>query len=201
MMKKTSLAHIHTMWIQNCTCPLRHSAQSAVIGQGNPFAKVVFIGEAPGKSEDETGLPFVGRAGTLLDELLTSIHMKRENIYITNIVKYRPPHNRDPLPLEKESCRAWLYEELNCIQPTLIVFLGRHAMWNFFPDLSLAVAHGKMLHEKIPGIITEYFLPLYHPAATVYNRRLKEVMQKDFKKIPLWLKKIEKNNTQMHKKS
>ena len=117
-------------------------------GAGSAFAEIVFIGEAPGKSEDEKGAPFVGAAGKFLDEMLGAINLKREDIYITNIVKYRPPNNRDPLSEEKSACRAWLLEELKIISPKLIVFLGRHAMNNFFPDLQISKAHGKLLIKK-----------------------------------------------------
>ncbi|MBP6911779.1 MAG: uracil-DNA glycosylase [Candidatus Pacebacteria bacterium] len=192
MKQKSSLTTIHKKWIKKCTCELRNTALRAVTGNGNEHSLIVFIGEAPGKKEDETGIPFVGSAGRILDELLSSIRMKREDVYITNIVKYRPPNNRDPLPAEKLACRAWLHEELNSIQPLLIVLLGRHAMNNFFSDLTISRVHGKLLHATIPDISTHYFLPLYHPAATLYNGSLKKSLYKDFKKIPSYVRKIEK---------
>ena len=111
-----TLAKVHAFWKEHCTCELRHSTRE-VCGDGNPHAEVVFIGEAPGKKEEETGVPFVGAAGKFLSEMLESIQMKREHIYITNIVKYRPPNNRDPLPEEKDACREWLHQELNTIAP------------------------------------------------------------------------------------
>lgn len=185
-----TLSDIHTYWEQHCTCPLRQTAQQAVFGAGNPKATIVFIGEAPGKKEDETGTPFVGSAGKFLNEMLASVQMKREDIYITNIVKYRPPNNRDPLPEEKESCKKWLEEELAVIAPKLIVFLGRHSMNHFFPELRISEVHGTLLNKKIPGIPTTHFLPLYHPAAALYNGSLREALKKDFKKIPLILKKL-----------
>ena len=191
MNRTTSLQHVHDKWIASCTCALKTTATQAVTGHGNPSSEIVFIGEAPGKSEDETGIPFVGRAGQFLNEMLESIHMKREDIYITNIVKYRPPNNRDPLPEEKTACSEWLYEELNCIQPKLIVFLGRHSMNDFFPDLTISTAHGKLIHKKFKRIETEYFIPLYHPASALYNGRLREVLLQDFKKIPQALQKID----------
>ena len=132
--------------------------------------RLFFIGEAPGRSEDKEGKPFVGAAGKFLDEMLSEINLKREDIFITNIVKYRPPNNRDPLPEEKASCREWLLEELKIISPKLIVFLGRHALNNFFPDLQIGGTHGKLLIKKFKDISTKYFLPLYHPAAAL--RRL-----------------------------
>ncbi len=188
---RQSLEEINAYWLENCQCELKNSATRAVFGNGNPRAEVVFIGEAPGKKEDETGVPFVGAAGKFLDEMLSSIKMIRSDIYITNIVKYRPPNNRDPLPEEKEQCKDWLHEELNAINPKLIIFLGRHSMNHFFPELKISSAHGKLVIKKIPGINTKYFLPLYHPAAALYNGGMREELMSDFKKIPLALKKID----------
>lgn len=190
MEKAALLQKLHTEWEQKCTCPLRESATRAVWGHGNASAPIVFIGEAPGKKEDETGIPFVGAAGKFLGEMLESINMKREDIYITNIVKYRPPNNRDPLPEEKEACKEWLHEELNLIAPALIVFLGRHSMNHFFPELKISEAHGHVITKTIPGITTTQFLPLYHPAAALYNGGLRQELFNDFKKIPLIIEKI-----------
>lgn len=188
---RESLEDINLYWQENCRCELKNTATRAVFGDGNPNAKIVFIGEAPGKKEDETGVPFVGAAGKFLDEMLGSIKMVRSDIYITNIVKYRPPNNRDPEPEEKDACKDWLHEELNAIAPKLIVFLGRHSMNHFFPDLKISEAHGKLIIKNIPGINTKYFLPLYHPAAALYNGGLRTELLNDFKKIPLALKKIQ----------
>jgi DNA polymerase len=163
-----------------------------VYGVGNAEAEIVFIGEAPGKSEDIKGEPFVGSAGKFLNEMLGLINFKRKDIYITNIVKYRPPNNRDPLPEEKSSCREWLLEELKIISPKLIIFLGRHAMNNFFPDQKISNAHGKLLIKKFNGISTKFFFPLYHPAAALYDGSMREILIEDFKKIPKILKEIEK---------
>ncbi len=190
MSKQEKLTAIHEKWFQDCTCALKDTATQPVPGDGNAETNIVFIGEAPGKNEDLGGKPFVGAAGKFLAEMLGSIHLKREDIYITNIVKYRPPNNRDPEPAEKEACAPWLYEELNLIAPKLIVFLGRHSMNDFFPDLKISNAHGKLIHKKFKHITTEYFLPLYHPAAALYNGGMRDVLITDFKKIPLALKKI-----------
>lgn len=187
-----TLAEINEYWIAHNTCELKTTATQAVPGNGNPHAEAVFIGEAPGKNEDLQGVPFIGAAGKFLAEMLESIGMKREDIYITNVVKYRPPNNRDPLPEEKEACRPWLTDELIAIKPKLIVFLGRHAMSNFFPEEKISAVHGKLLKEKISGMPTEYFLPLYHPAAALYNGGLRQELLSDFQKIPLALKKIKK---------
>jgi DNA polymerase len=191
MNKAEQLETIHKKWFQVCTCDLKTTATQPVPGVGNASSDIVFIGEAPGKDEDLQGKPFVGRAGKFLNEMLETIGMKREDIYITNMVKYRPPNNRDPLPEEKNACRVWLYEELACIEPKIIVFLGRHAMNNFFPELQISAAHGKLIHKKFKSIGTEYFLPLYHPASALYNPTLKEVLIQDFRKLPKAIKKIE----------
>ncbi len=147
--KKVKLENLNKKWNKNCKCELKNTATRAVYGVGNTNADIVFIGEAPGKNEDEMGVPFVGRAGKFLDEMLGKIKLKREDIYITNIVKYRPPNNRDPLPEEKASCKKWLLEELAIIAPKLIVFLGKHSMNDFFPELQISKAHGILVTKEI----------------------------------------------------
>ena len=192
MDKKEELKKIHEKWFGKCKCELKKTATQPVPGDGNAEAPIVFIGEAPGKSEDEKGIPFVGAAGKFLAEMLEKIGLKREEIYITNIVKYRPPNNRDPEPQEKDACREWLVEELNFIKPKLIVFLGRHSMNDFFPTERISAIHGKLLIKKFAHIKTKYFLPLYHPAAALYNGGMRETLMEDFKKIPKILKEIAK---------
>jgi len=191
MDKQKKLEELNNYWQENCQCELRKTATRAVLGQGNASSEIVFIGEAPGKKEDEEGVPFIGSAGKFLSELLDSIGLKREDIYITNIVKYRPPGNRDPEPKEKEDCNEWLINELKIISPKLIVFLGRHAMSRFFPELKISEAHGKLIIKKFPEFEEKlHFLPLYHPAAALYNGGMRDVLIKDFKKIPKALKGI-----------
>ena len=190
MTKQEKLKAVHEKWFRDCTCDLKATATQPVPGDGSADADIVFIGEAPGKSEDEQGRPFVGAAGKFLAEMLGDIKLAREDVYITNVVKYRPPNNRDPLPEEKEACRQWLNDELNLIQPKLIVFLGRHAMNNFFPTEQISAVHGKLLIKKFPGIDTTHFLALYHPAAALYNGGMRDTLKADFRKIPLILKKI-----------
>jgi len=197
--KQEKLRAIHQKWFEKCECDLKKTATRPVPGDGDADADIVFIGEAPGKSEDEQGVPFVGRAGKFLAEMLEIINLKREDIYITNIVKYRPPNNRDPLPIEKASCREWLLEELKLISPRLIIFLGRHAMNNFFPELQISQTHGKLLIKKFRGISTKYFFPLYHPAAALYDGSMREILISDFKKIPKVLKEIEKREKNLEK--
>lgn len=191
MSKKERLDELNKYWQENCKCELKKTATRAVFGNGNPESKIIFIGEAPGKKEDETGIPFVGSAGKFLSEMLECIGMKREDIYITNIVKYRPPNNRDPLPEEKETCNEWLINEIKTISPKLIVFLGRHSMTRFFPTEKISEVHGKLLIKNTEELGRQAFMPLYHPAAALYNGGMRETLIKDFKKIPLALEKIE----------
>ena len=192
MSRIENLKKLHEHHNNICVCKPKETATQPVFGNGNPDSDIVFIGEAPGKKEDQTGIPFVGAAGKFLAEMLALIGMKREDIYITNIVKYRPPENRDPTLLEKEQCADWLRAELELIKPKLIVFLGRHSMNHFFPDLKISDAHGKLIQTKLHDFPTTNFLPLYHPAAALYNGGLRNELLKDFKKIPRILKKIKK---------
>ncbi len=173
-------------------CDLRKTCRQVVPGAGSALAKIMFIGEGPGAKEDELGIPFVGAAGKFLDEMLASINLKRENIYIANVVKCRPPHNRDPLPEEVKACWPWLEQQIKIIQPLLIVTLGRHAMERFLPGQKISQVHGKALRRKIPSLGTQIFYTLYHPAAALYNGSMREILLKDFRRIPLVLKAIEK---------
>ena len=188
MGKKAKLAEVHKKWLAQCDCSLKASATPGVPGDGSADSDIVFIGEAPGRAEDKIGKPFVGAAGKFLNEMLASIGLKREDIYITNVVKYRPPGNRDPLPEEVASCANWLREELEVIRPKLIVFLGRHALVRFFPGERISEVHGKILKKKTK--IGSHFFALYHPAAALYNGSMREVLMADFKKLPKVLEKI-----------
>ncbi len=163
-------------------CPL-HSSANAVLGEGNPQARIMFIGEAPGEQEDRLGRPFVGPAGKFLDELLTSIGLQRSEVYISNVVKYRPPNNREPTPEEKEQCMPWLKLEIALIKPKVIVPLGRHALGHFFPKLSITTAHGKP--QKLTDDMTIF--PIYHPAAALHNGNLRQSLFDDFKALGSFL--------------
>jgi len=165
-------------------CGLRATCAKPVPGEGDCNADIMFIGEGPGKKEDEQGRPFVGQAGKFLNELLASIDLKRENVYITNVVKCRPPQNRDPLPKEVEACREWLNEQIRNIKPKLIILLGRHAMNRFISGLQISSAHGRAFRRNLEGLGEFVFFPVYHPAAALYNPKLRESAFKDFKKIP-----------------
>lgn len=161
-------------------CPqLAEQATQLVMGDGNPDASIVFIGEAPGKKEDEQGLPFVGASGRFLNEMLAAAGMKREDVYITNIVKYRPPNNRDPLPDEKRKFWPYLMQQLEIIAPSVIITLGKHSGTAFIPDLVISKDHGKP--RKVRYHEREYLvIPLYHPAAALYNGSLRQTLIDDF---------------------
>src|SRR5882757_7691100 len=167
------------------TPELAVTATQLVFGDGNPDADVVFIGEAPGKNEDIQGIPFVGAAGKFLDEMLQMIGLKRHDVYITNIVKYRPPNNRDPFPDEKEAFLPYLEAQLEAIKPKLTITLGRHSLNCFLPDLSISQVHGQPKRYK-----GQVYLPLFHPAAALYNGGMRQTLIDDFAKIPLILKKL-----------
>lgn len=167
-------------------CPdLASAATQLVFGDGNINTDIVFIGEAPGKNEDIQGKPFVGAAGKFLNEMLEMINLKREDVYITNIVKYRPPNNRDPLPEEKAAFLPFLMAQLNAIKPKIVVTLGRHSLNCFLPDLSISAVHGQPKRYK-----GQVFLPLFHPAAALYNGSMRQTLIDDFAKIPAILAKI-----------
>lgn len=184
MNKQQTLDALNTRMALSCTCTLKKTATQAVPGEGNPYTNILFIGEAPGKKEDEQGRPFIGASGKLLSEMLATINLKRTDIYITNIVKYRPPNNRDPLPEEITACKQWLHEQIKIIQPKIIVTLGRHAMQHFIPDKKISDVHGQTFSQTIDGLGRQTFFVLYHPAAALYNGSLRTTLLKDFKKIP-----------------
>lgn len=195
--KSLGLAHIEQEIINNNVCPeLAAQATQLVFGDGNPDAKIVFIGEAPGKKEDLEGVPFVGAAGKFLDEMLASINLKREDIYITNIVKYRPPNNRDPLPEEKKAFLPYLQAQLEIIQPKIVVTLGRHSGACFLPDLQISRDHGQpkrlklQLKSDAKDVLEVVIVPLFHPAAALYNGGLRQTLLDDFGQIPAIIKKI-----------
>lgn len=172
--------------IQNICPDLAKQANQLVFGTGNVDAKVVFIGEAPGKNEDLKGEPFVGASGKFLDEMLESIGLSRTNIYITNIVKYRPPKNRDPSREEKEAFMPFLYAQLAAIAPKVIVTLGRHSTNCFLPGLQIGAIHGQTQQISVEVDSKQYtwkILPLYHPAAALYNGKLRQTLLQDFKTI------------------
>ena len=158
---------------------LREGASQLVFGTGSITADIIFVGEAPGAKEDKLGEPFVGAAGKFLNVLLASIGLDRQDIYITNIVKYRPPANRDPSKEEIEAFKPYLIQQIEVIQPKIVAFLGRHSMSVFFPDLKIGDAHGVPIEQD--GLI---YLPLFHPAAALYNPTKRQTLLDDFAVIP-----------------
>lgn len=169
-------------------CPLFATATNVVPGEGNPDADILFIGEAPGRNEDELGRPFVGAAGKFLDQLIGLIGLKREDVYIANIIKHRPPGNRDPLPDEIAAYAPWLEEQIKILNPTLIVTLGRFSMeYLLGPGHSITKIHGQPKRRKGRVVI-----PMYHPAAALYRGDLRPVLAADFAKIPKVLTLIKK---------
>jgi len=181
----TTLEDLQSKILNDRIClDLAEQATQLVMGSGNPQADIVFIGEAPGKKEDESGIPFVGASGKFLNEMLESAGIERDDVYITNIVKYRPPNNRDPTKAEKAAFWPYLLKQLEIIQPKVIVTLGRHSMEAFLPDAKIGEAHGQS--HKIPvifnGVTASDLLvvPLYHPAAALYNGRLRQTLKSDF---------------------
>lgn len=238
--KTTELEALKSKILADQVCPeLAEQSTQLVFGDGNTDADIVFIGEAPGKNEDLQGLPFVGAAGKFLNEMLSLIGLERKDVYITNIVKYRPPNNRDPLPEEKAVFLPYLWKQIMIIEPKLIVTLGRHSMEAFLPGASISKVHGqpKRIHVRagVPGVDAMQgavekrtgsyqlyepevsqaatpqsaaktivvsglagkqdspawvILPLYHPAAALYNGGMRQTLMDDFTLIPNILKKI-----------
>ncbi len=166
--------------IKVCTrCDLAKSRTQAVPGDGPSTAQIMFIGEAPGFYEDQQGRPFVGPSGQFLNELLGQIGMKREDVFITNVVKSRPPQNRDPQPNEIEACRVWLDRQIELIKPKVIITISRYAMARWFPDKKISEIHGKA--RRFGDLVV---VPMYHPAAALHQHSLRQVLVEDFKKLP-----------------
>lgn len=245
MSKQADLDKVRQAILDNNICPdLAATATNLVMGDGNVNADIVFIGEAPGKNEDEQGLPFVGAAGRFLNEMLAAAGMDRGDVYITNIVKYRPPDNRDPLPDEKKAFWPYLLKQLQIIEPKVVITLGRHSMEYFLPGMYIGQIHGqpKRIHFRNLKKVSEHdglsaiqgsgeqrtevrkkrsegvaepltqqraktgsadtgsasgsddwtvvLLPLYHPAAALYNGSMRQTLIDDFLTVPDIIKKI-----------
>ena len=166
--------------ISSCSnCELSRGRNKAVPGDGSLDADIMFIGEGPGFHEDRQGVPFVGQAGNLLNYMLSTIGLAREDVYITNMVKCRPPNNRDPFPVELSSCAPYLDEQLEIINPKVIVTLGRFSFSKFFPGEAISKARGKPRNWNGFAVF-----PMYHPAAGLHNPGLRPAMENDFRKLP-----------------
>lgn len=188
--KNDSLDQIKADIVSQNICPnLAVTATNLVMDCGSASADVVFVGEAPGKNEDLQGKPFVGSAGKFLNEMLEEIGFKRDDVYITNIVKYRPPDNREPTSEEKKSFWPFLVRQLQIVQPKIVVSLGRHSMEFFLPGHKITDIHGQPKRINFGGQKL-VILPLYHPAAALYNGKLKATLMEDFKTIPEVIKSL-----------
>jgi len=164
------------------SCELYKTATKAVPGEGPENAQIMFIGEGPGWNEDQVGRPFVGAAGKFLDQLFHSIGMQRDQVYIANVVKHRPPNNRDPLPAEITACARFLDRQIELIKPKMIITLGRHSMARYFPNKTIGKIHGT--YEKRDGVI---YFAMYHPAAALHQQNLRYEIEQDMLKIPALL--------------
>ncbi len=165
--------------VRNCTrCPLHTGRTHAVPGDGPIGAPIMFIGEAPGFHEDQQGVPFVGRAGQFLSELLEEVGIERGQVYITNVLKCRPPGNRDPQEMEVAACRDYLDRQIELINPQVIVTLGRHSMARAFPDEKISVVHGQA--RRVAGRV---YFPMYHPAAALHQPSLRPTLEADFAQL------------------
>lgn len=194
MQKKALLDQIKADIKAKNICPdLAKEATNLVMGVGNADAEVMFIGEAPGKNEDLQGKPFVGAAGKFLDEMLELAGMKRGDVYISNIVKYRPPNNRDPLPDEKKAFWPFLLREISVIRPKIIATLGRHSMEYFLPDMKISAIHGQPKRIRL-GDGKVVILPLFHPAAALYNGSMRETLIEDCRSVPKIIEIINQEN-------
>ncbi len=166
--------------IRDCArCPLSATRTHAVPGEGSLESEIMFIGEGPGMNEDRQGRPFVGAAGQFLDELIGEAGFRREEVYICNVLKCRPPQNRDPMPAEVEACDDYLQEQIALIDPLVIVSLGRFSMARFFPKAKISQVHGKSR-----AIGERMFVPMYHPAAALHQQSLRETIREDFRALP-----------------
>lgn len=173
--------------IKNCiNCELSLTRTHAVPGEGSFNAKIMLVGEAPGHYEDNSGIPFVGAAGKLLTKLLNSINLSRDDVFITNIVKCRPPNNRDPSPNEISQCSPYLRKQIELINPRLIITLGRHSLSYFVPNTPIGKAHGTIIKQDGYTIY-----PTYHPAAALRQTRFSEILSEEFKRIPNLIKSLE----------
>ncbi|MCX8033092.1 MAG: uracil-DNA glycosylase [Thermoleophilia bacterium] len=176
--------------LRGCTrCGLHRSRTQVVFGVGDPQAELMFVGEGPGFHEDRQGEPFVGQAGKLLTELIGSLGLTREQVYIANVVKCRPPENRDPAPDEIEACSPFLFQQIAIVRPRIICTLGRHATKLLADtDLSITAVHGRVKERDIAGVHVLVF-PVFHPAAALYTPANRKVLEEDFAKLKILLER------------
>ena len=198
MDKQAKLLKLKKQLEEDKNLPLREGATQLVFGEGNPDAEIYFLGEAPGYWEDQKGRPFVGQAGKLLDELIESIGFKRDDVYISNVVRFRPPENRDPTDSEIAAFVPYVDREISLINPKVIVTLGRFSMGKFLPGEKISRVHGKMKKVFWKGKNT-VIVPMYHPAAALRNGEVMKQLKEDFKQIPEALKNTDVEEEQKPK--
>jgi len=168
-------------------CELSETRTRTVPGEGRPDADIMLIGEAPGYYEDQQGRPFVGPAGQFLEQLLGSIGLRRQDVYIGNVIKCRPPQNQDPLPHQIKACDKWLQCQMEIISPEMVVTLGRYSLAKFLPGQPISRVHGQA--RRVGGLLV---VPLYHPAAALHQGSLRKTIEEDFRKLPAFLKEMTK---------
>ncbi len=190
----TSLAELNSLISVCQKCEIARQRTKVVPGEGAENADILFIGEAPGFHEDQQGRPFVGQAGQFLDRLLASVGLDRKKVFIANVIKCRPPGNRDPLPTEIQNCRPWLDSQIAIIKPRVIVTLGRFSMAMFFPGKTISKIHGTAI--KKDGVTC---FAMYHPAAALHQQSLQQTLLEDMKKIPPLLADLEPVRTEVPK--
>jgi len=193
-MTEEAASALRELYEQVAACPdceLSRNRTHAVPGEGPADAEIVFIGEAPGYYEDQQARPFVGPAGQFLDQLLASIGMRRQDVYICNVIKCRPPQNRDPLPGEIQACHKWLERQLEIIKPKVIATLGRYSLAKYFPGQSISRIHGQ--ERRVGDLLV---VPMYHPAAALHQASLRRIIEEDFKKLPAILEKARRETAE-----
>ena len=190
MNPEDTLVEIRAEIAQCKKCPLASGRKNTVPGEGPEDAEIMLIGEGPGFYENEQGLPFVGQAGKFLDALLENAGLSRERVFITNVVKCRPPGNRDPEPSELEACGSFLERQIEVIKPKVVVTLGRHSMGRYIPNAKISKIHGRSVWVKGQLIVT-----MYHPAAGLHQPKLKTVIMDDFKKLPEIIEQAKKSES------
>jgi len=189
--KAAALAELNEQIARCPDCELSRTRTHAVPGEGRPDADIVFIGEGPGYYEDQQARPFVGPAGQFLEQLLASIGLRREDVYIGNVIKCRAPENRDPLPQEINACCKWLDRQLEIIRPTVVATLGRYSMNRYFPGQSISRIHGQP--RRLGDAVV---VPMYHPAAALHQGSLRRTIEEDFKKLPAILEQARKEEVE-----
>lgn len=189
--KAAALAELNEEIARCPDCELSRTRTHAVPGEGRPDADIVFIGEGPGYYEDQQARPFVGPAGQFLEQLLASIGLRREDVYIGNVIKCRPPENRDPLPQEINACRKWLDRQIEIISPRMVATLGRYSMNRYFPGQSISRIRGQP--RRLGDVVV---VPMYHPAAALHQGSLRRTIEEDFKKLPAILEQARKEEVE-----